>query len=284
MRRFSTPIVGPNGQYDQFLLSNFINEAPGAASPVADGLGRCPVFFPVCWTVASTAKFSKIGASFNVNHPWIQSSQTVDRFYRRYRSPVSLAILAGLSTVLLLLIPAEQTLGNIIKVIFLHGALVEVGLVVFAAAGLMGLASLVWRTEAPDRWSLALQKTGVIVWIVYALSSMVSTKLAWGQWIAWDEPRVRASALVLGFSILCLLFVLWVNNRFFTALTNVAVAGVSWYLVKGASILRHPFDPIGASSSERYRLYFIVLIVLVLLLAAQLTLWLRQADPRSAQE
>jgi hypothetical protein len=203
----------------------------------------------------------------------------VDRFYKRDRSPLAVAVLAGLSIVLLLLIPAEQTLGNIIKVIFLHGALVEVGLLVFAAAGLVGLAYLVWRTEALDRWTLALQKTGVILWIVYALSSMVSTKLAWGQWIAWDEPRVRASALVLGFSILCLLFVLWVDNRYFTALANIAVAGVSWYLVKGANILRHPFDPIGMSSSDRYRIFFVLLILLILLLAVQLTLWLHEEDP-----
>jgi hypothetical protein len=203
----------------------------------------------------------------------------VDKLYKLFRSPVSLIVLTGLSALLLLLIPAEQTLGNIIKVIFLHGALVEVGLLVFAAAGLTGLAYLVWRTAALDGWTLALQKTGVILWIVYALSSMVSTKLAWGQWIAWDEPRVRASALVLGFSILCLLFVLWVDNRFFTALANLAVAGVSWYLVKGANILRHPFDPIGTSSSDRYRIFFVLLLLLILLLAAQLTLWLREEDP-----
>jgi hypothetical protein len=211
-----------------------------------------------------------------------QTSGTVDRFDKLHRSPISILALVGLCAVLLWLIPAEQTLGNIIKVIFLHGALVEVGLLVFAAAGLVGLAYLVWRTEALARWSLALQKTGVVLWIVYALSSMVSTKLAWGQWIAWDEPRVRASALVLGFSILCLLFVIWVDNRIFTALTNIAVAGVSWYLVKGANILRHPFDPIGTSSSDRYRLFFALLLVLVLLLAVQLTLWLREEDPSTS--
>jgi hypothetical protein len=209
----------------------------------------------------------------NVFNQIKQSSKTVNRLYNLLRSPASILALAGLAVVLVALIPAEQTLGNIIKVIFLHGALVEVGLLVFAVAGLVGLAYLVWRLEALDRWGLALQKTGVILWIVYALSSMVSTKLAWGQWIAWDEPRVRASALVLGFSILCLLFVIWVDNRIFTALTNVAVTGVSWYLVKGANILRHPFDPIGTSSSDRYRLFFTLLLGLLLVLA------IRKEDP-----
>ncbi|MBX2997703.1 MAG: hypothetical protein KF893_04270 [Caldilineaceae bacterium] len=76
------------------------------------------------------------------------------RLYQLQHSPLSILALAGLSALLLWLIPAEQTLGNIIKVIFLHGALVEVGLLVFAAAGLVGLAYLVWRTETLDRWTM----------------------------------------------------------------------------------------------------------------------------------
>ena len=40
------------------------------------------------------------------------------------------AALIGLA-VALWLIPPEQTLGNVIKVIFLHGALVRVGLLTF---------------------------------------------------------------------------------------------------------------------------------------------------------
>ncbi len=206
----------------------------------------------------------------------------MQKVYEFFRSPLALAALLVLAAVNLWLIPAEQTLGSIIKVIFLHGALVEVGLVIFIAAGLVGLAYLVWRSERLAQWGSALQVTGVLIWIVYAVSSMISTKLAWGQWIAWDEPRVRSSAMVLGFTLICLLFSWWVGSHLFTGLANVAVAGLSLYLIKGASLLRHPFDPIGTSSSDTYRLYFLALIITVLLLAAQLTLWLktnRRATP-----
>lgn len=191
------------------------------------------------------------------------------------RSPLTIVVLVVLAAVNLWLIPAEQTLGSIIKVIFLHGALVEVGLIVFLSAGLVGLAYLVWRADRLAQWGAALQKTGVIIWIIYALASMISTKLAWGQWIAWDEPRVRASAMVLALSVVCLLFSWWVGSHLFTALANLAVTGVSFYLIKGANLLRHPFDPIGTSSSDSYRLYFGALILIVLLLAGHLTLWLR---------
>lgn len=203
----------------------------------------------------------------------------MDKVSPLFRSPWTVAVFVALVIVDLWLIPAEQTLGAIIKVIFLHGALVEVGLIIFLLGGLVGLAYIVWRTDRLAQWGAALQKTGVIIWIVYALASMLSTKLAWGQWIAWDEPRVRASAMVLGFVIVCLLFAWWVGSHLFTALANVAVTGVAFYLVKGASLLRHPFDPIGTSGSDAYRLYFGALILIVLLLAVQLTVWMRNRIP-----
>ncbi|MBI1295122.1 hypothetical protein GC175_09200 [bacterium] len=205
----------------------------------------------------------------------------MDKVSTLFRSPWTVAVFVALAIADLWLIPAEQTLGGIIKVIFLHGALVEVGLVIFLLGGLVGLAYVVWRTDRLAHWGAALQKTGVILWIFYALSSMLSTKLAWGQWIAWDEPRVRASAMVLGFVIVSLLFSWWVGSQLFTALANVAVTGVAFYLIKGASLLQHPFDPIGTSSSHTYRLYFGFLLLIILVLAMQLTLWLRSREPSS---
>ena len=194
-------------------------------------------------------------------------------------------LLAGGAGLLLIatlaLLPPEKTLGPVIKVIFLHGALVRIGLLTFLAAGLLGLATLFTRSEALLRWCLATQKAAVMIWIVYALSSMISTRLSWGEWIAWDEPRVRASIYVLGFSIAALLIVLWVTSRLFTGLTNILVAVVSWLLVRGASILRHPFDPIGTSGSSTYTVLYWLMVAALLVLALLLVVWLqRRSIPR----
>ena len=187
---------------------------------------------------------------------------------------VSLAILLGLLTLLLILLPPEQTLGAVIKAVFLHGALVRTGLLFFAIGGLLGLAVMAW--ERPDlmAWTLAIQETAVLLWIAYALSSMVATKLAWGQWIAWDEPRVRASINVLWFCIVAWLLVRWVDNRYFTGLANLAVAIMAWVLIRGASLVRHPFNPIGDSSSSAYGWFFIAMGITVFLIAAQVARWL----------
>lgn len=189
-------------------------------------------------------------------------------------------LLAGGASLLLIatlvLLPPEKTLGPVIKVIFLHGALVRIGLLTFLVAGLLGLATIFTRGNALLRWCLATQKAALLIWIVYVLSSMISTRLSWGEWIAWDEPRVRASVYVLGLSIAALLIVLWVNSRLFTGLTNMLVAIVSWLLVRGASIMRHPFDPIGTSGSSTYALLYWLMVAALLVLAGLLVWGLEQ--------
>ncbi|HHY57964.1 MAG TPA: hypothetical protein GYA08_21305 [Chloroflexi bacterium] len=194
--------------------------------------------------------------------------------WRRWGAPALATLgLAGLATALWL-IPPEQTLGNVIKVIFLHGALVRVALLVFAAAGALSLGFLLTRRNAWYAWAMAAQKGAVLLWIVYALTSSLSTWLSWGEWIAWDEPRVRASVHVLWFSVACLLLVVWMGNRLFAAVVNLVVTGVTWTLIRGAAIIRHPFDPIGASGSETYQALYWVMVAALLLLTGLVLRWL----------
>ncbi len=197
---------------------------------------------------------------------------------RRYGLP--LLGVAAVVAVIIALIPPEKTLGAIIRPVFLHGALVQVGLVAFAAAGVLGLLYFLQKSPSIIRWCLTVQETAVAVWIVYALSSMVTTRLAWGEWIAWDEPRVRASIHVLWFSIACLLLVKWMNHPTFTAFANIVVAAAVWFLIKGAGLLRHPFDPIGGSNSLYYQVLYLSLLVAVLAFAALIARWRYQSTKR----
>lgn len=211
----------------------------------------------------------------------MQSSTHLDQPDRR-RWGVYGGVAAGLAALFgaLWLIPPEQTLGNVIKVIFLHGALVRVALLTFAAAGMLSAAFLLSQRRALYVWAMAAQKGAVLIWIVYALTSMVSTWLSWGEWIAWDEPRVRASVHVLWFSIACLLLVLWMGNRYLSAAVNLLVTIVTWALIQGASIIRHPFDPIGSSGSNIYQLLYWVMAAALALLTVLLVRWLHWREQR----
>jgi hypothetical protein len=176
--------------------------------------------------------------------------------------------------VLLFLLPPERILGDVIKLVLLHGALVRAGLIAFAVAGVLGVFCLVSTNPRWPRWALAIQVTGMLLWIGNMIASSIATRLAWGEWIAWSEPRVWATIHILWLTVACLLLVVWLRHRFFTGITNIIVAALSWGLIRGATLVRHPFDPLGTSNSFTYRGMYLAMVVALLIMAWQCTRWL----------
>jgi len=177
--------------------------------------------------------------------------------------------------VLLFLLPPERILGDVIKLVLLHGALVRAGLIAFAIAGLLSVICLVSTNPIWQRWCVAIQIAAILLWLGNVISSSIATKLSWGEWIAWSEPRVWATLHVTWLSLACLMLVLWVNQRIFTALANIIVAGLSWGLIKGATLVRHPFDPLGTSNVILYQLLYVAMVAVLLLAGWQFACWLQ---------
>jgi hypothetical protein len=103
---------------------------------------------------------------------------------------------------------------------------------------------------------------------------MVVTGLTWGQLIAWNEPRVRATGLILVAALVLAIVARLVGHRDFTALVNLVLGVVSWVLVSQADAIRHPVDPIGGSSSAAIRTFYLLIVLSVAGLAAVLAVWL----------
>ncbi|MBN2411815.1 hypothetical protein JXQ31_08985 [candidate division KSB1 bacterium] len=183
--------------------------------------------------------------------------------------PHSLAGLVVLIIVLLTLMPSEKTLGSLIKLVFLHGALVQAGLLGFAVSGILGLLYLLRKKALFFLWCLSVQKATVILWILYCLSSIAVTYLAWGVAIAWEEPRVQASAKILLFCVVFLILTLWLHHKIFTAVVNIIMAVLAWSLVKSAIVIQHPYNPIRTSDSIVFQFYFLAIFVLILLMVLQ---------------
>jgi hypothetical protein len=203
------------------------------------------------------------------------------RLIHRQNIPISLIGLGILAAILLYFLPPEKRLGNIIKIVFLHGALIQTGLVAFGIAGLLGLTYLIRNSETLYRWCLATQKAAVIVWVIHTGSSIITTYFAWGVAIAWNEPRVRAVAAILGACLAFLILGLWASHRYFTAVINIVMAVAAWVLIKGAGIVRHPFNPIGSSDSVIFKWFFVAIFASTMLMAIQLTRWLHTQDQQS---
>lgn len=219
-------------------------------------------------------------------------------FRLRRLQDTALPLLAGALLVLLglwlVLAPAESRLGNVIKLVYVHGALVWAGLLTFTVAGGLGLVALAVRylgrsARRAAVWYRGAQSASVaalVVWIVYVVSSILVTGLTWGQWIAWGEPRVQATALILGAGLAFFAVARLVDHQDFSAMVAVVMGILPWVMVHQANAIRHPVDPIGGSESSAMQLYFLLIELTVMLLAATLIAWLwvraeRRATPGS---
>ncbi len=188
--------------------------------------------------------------------------------------PVLALVLLALLAVWVVLAPAETRLGDLVKLVYVHGALVWTGLLAFSLAGGLGLVALLVRRSLWYRGTEAASLAALVIWVVYVISAMVVTGLTWGQLIAWSEPRVRASGLILVAAVVLFLVARLVAHRDFTAATSVLMGIVPWVMVRQADAIRHPIDPIGRSSSAAMQGFYWLILVTVVALAIILVAWL----------
>lgn len=185
---------------------------------------------------------------------------------------------------LLILSPSEKTLGGVVKLVYLHGALVRTGLLAFTMAGALGAAALITRADTAARWSEAVGHAALVVWTLYVLSSMIVTYMAWGVAIAWSEPRVQASAHIFLAAVAFWILSYLLQSDRATALLNVVLAVLAWVRVRSAGVVIHPVDPIGGSASMAIKVFYAGIVLCVILLAVELALWFRTRGVRQPEE
>jgi hypothetical protein len=201
------------------------------------------------------------------------------------RSRILPILAAGLCSLLvgwIVLAPPEARLGNVVKLVYVHGALVWLGLLLFSLAGALGLVTLVMRrlcgrTEGARIWVQGTHSAAIAalaVWIAYAVSAMAVTELTWGQVIAWNEPRVRATALILGAALVLTLVVRLIDQPDFAAAVSLVMGILPWVVVRQAGVIRHPVDPIGSSGSLAIQAFYLLIVVTITGLGATLVAWL----------
>jgi hypothetical protein len=185
------------------------------------------------------------------------------------------ALLVALLVLLLLLSPAEQQLGNLIKIIYLHGALARTGMAGLMIAGLLGLVYLIRPRPGLLRWSNALQVAAMILFVVHFLLSIIPTYATWGMWIAFDEPRTRMSLQIIGVGAIVILVRYLLNDNRLSALANGLLGAAVLLLDIRTGVLRHPLNPIGDSTSATIQGFYLAIVAtcfgLLFLLAWLLT-------------
>jgi hypothetical protein len=198
---------------------------------------------------------------------------------RRRWLPYSLAVTIALIALATAFGPQEKTLGSHLPLVILHGAWVWTGKLLFAAAGLAGLAGLALRRANWQRLSQTLGRSGLLYWLTYLPMSLVVQQVNWGG-IYWDEPRWR---IPLAYGVVGLLLQIGLSLMERPALTCIANAlfalGLWWQLGATGNVL-HPDAPLFGNGAQAITVYFIGILALVLLSALQTTALLL---PRSMQ-
>lgn len=190
------------------------------------------------------------------------------------RAGIAAVVLLAVLALLVLLSPAEAQLGNLIKIIYLHGALARVGIYAIMLAGVLGVVYLIRPRAALLRWSNALQVAGLIAFVTHFALSVIPTHETWGMWIAFDEPRTKMSLQIIGVGIVVVLVRRLVDDDRLSGLAN-ALLGIAVLLLNvRTGILRHPANAIGESTSSAIQLFYLGILLSCAALVALLAWYL----------
>jgi hypothetical protein len=187
-------------------------------------------------------------------------------------------VLAGLALLLGLLLwfsPTERTLGQTVKLVYLHGALVRTAMALFAISLPINLVALLGRQGAWSAWGTALAWTALVVWVLHTLFSMVTTYAAWGVFIAWFEPRTRFTFTLAAVGLIVVTATLVVDDVRFSGLAFCLLAGLTLVLAPRLGVIQHPLDPIGSSPSSAIRTFYTAIQVVCLAMGGLLAIWLQ---------
>ncbi len=206
----------------------------------------------------------------------------------------SLTIYAALFAVLLALLvlsPAEATLGNVVKIVYAHGAAERVSSYAYLIAGGLGVIAMSLRgailsgtkwsrrmatkqsptstVEGIERWTQAVTETAIVFWIAQFIISAPAQVLAWGAFTL-DEPRVAGALWILALTALTYIVARWIGEKNWMSFAAIANAAIYVIVLRGEVNILHPFDPILGSDSVAIKVFYAAIVITMGFIAFQL--------------
>jgi hypothetical protein len=201
---------------------------------------------------------------------------------------------------LLIFSPAEASLGNIVKIVYAHGAAERVSMYAYLLAGAIGLVALSLRGATPSerseskdsmkqsptdnleiasrkplamtdtlaRWTRAVAETAIVFWLAQFVISAPAQVLAWGAF-TFDEPRVAGAVWILTLTALVYIVACWVGEPGWMPLAAIANAVIFIIVMRGEIDILHPIDPIVGSNSIAIKAFYAAIVLVTGALALQ---------------
>ena len=203
------------------------------------------------------------------------------------RQPRGLLVTLVIIAAAALLSPAEETLGWLMKLVFLHGTWVWAGILIYglaALAGLVGFAALLaGRGVMWARLSQTFGWTGLFFWLTYLPMSMIVTYLSWGGFF-FAEPRWRIPLTFAVGGVLLQAGLYVMGDLRLTALGNLLFGAALWVSVLNVESVLHPDSPVSNSGSMLIQVVFGGMLLLALAFGLQLAAWWFRPPPVNTDE
>lgn len=173
--------------------------------------------------------------------------------------------------------PAEKSLGENVRVVYLHGAWVWTALAAFLAAGLIGLVGVLGRDDRWNRWSRALGRTGLLFWLSYIPIAMWAMETNWNG-LFLIEPRFRVAIIFAVTGVLLQLGVTLLERPVWASLGNLGFILALFLVLQSTRNIMHPPSPILEADSWRIQAYFAALLSLTFISAGLVARMMERRD------
>lgn len=190
--------------------------------------------------------------------------------FEKKNSSIIIAALVLLAITIAWLAPAEQTLGNKVKLVYVHVGIIWTGLFMYSVAAVLSLYFLVTNRKKVFNWSFATEATALRFWGLHAVMGAISSKLIWGE-IAWAEPRMMITLIVLVSSIIVYSISGFIKNTDVTAIFNISMPLLILVLILKAGRIMHPINPVSGSSYLSIQISVGIITLLFILVAFLVT-------------
>lgn len=165
-----------------------------------------------------------------------------------------MAILFAVAIALDMLAPAEQTLGDYVKLVYVHAAITWVGLLLFAAMAFASGAELIGSGARASRWSHATLVAALTFWTGSIVLGLVNMQLIWGG-ILWAEPKFLMALMVFLLSLAVYQASANILRSRYVAFLRFALGVSVWTTLLFTGRLFHPGNAITRSDSAEIKIY-----------------------------
>lgn len=193
----------------------------------------------------------------------------VDRLRNRENIPILVAGAISISILLAWLAPSEATLGDAVKLIYVHAALMWVGFAFLTIGGIAGGAYLFRRRDVLINWSYGLSFVGVVFLLATGILGAFSAKITWGA-VFWAEPRMAMLGRILFAAVIAALAGRISGSKVLGGAAVFGLAVIAWVLVIRTELVIHPDSPIFSSDSAAVKVFPVLITVAIAFAGLQL--------------